>query len=498
MDNIYYKSFVKDNLLILSGHILIYAQGIILMPIIIKTAGATVYGGYALIAMTIGFLFGISSFGVGFKRARFLPSAVDMEARRKLFYPQMLFQIASITLLSLILILLSPLIEKMLIKKGIDFFIWLAILYLFLYMFFSQTTDYFRYTGRMKYFNYATVSLPYLNILLVLLVCYFFRRLNVNLLISANLFSVGLITILLIFKIANEIGFKLPTVKIREIIEDVKLGFPLLLGYVIDFILSGSDRYVIVSLITVTAVGYYSPAYALGSLVVFFPKVSGVVLPPLLSKAVDNGKKEEAQVMVNYTIKGFLLIAIPFVIGSCVLSKQLLILLANAEVAKNAFLVVPIVAMGILFYGLNIILSNVLFVKMKTTVMLKANILAACTNLILNIIFIYLFRNILVAALTTLFSYFLVFFYMYRIVTIDWAVCFDSKTISKSLVASVLMGMVLLWIPSQLGLDANRFINILGEVIIGTAIYVVMLFILGVFSSKELFYLKNAFLQQRT
>ena len=52
--------------------------------------------------------------------------------------------------------------------------------------------------------------------------------------------------------------------------------------------------------------------------------------------------------MVNYTVKGFLLAAIPFVVGSAVMSKPLLSLLANAEVADNAFLVTPIVALGTL------------------------------------------------------------------------------------------------------------------------------------------------------
>ncbi len=230
MDNTYFNSFIKNNFLILVGHILIYAQGIILMPIIIKTAGATVYGEYILVVMTIGFIFGISSFGVGFRCRRFLPSAVDIKSRRELFYPQMLFQMGSITLLSLVLILLSPLIEKMLIKKEMEFLIWLAVLYLFLYLLYSQTADYFRYTGRMNYFNYATVSLPYVNITIVFLIYYFFHRLNINLLVSAHLFSAGIITIPLIFKIGNEIGFKLLTPKIRNLIEDIKLGFPLLLG----------------------------------------------------------------------------------------------------------------------------------------------------------------------------------------------------------------------------------------------------------------------------
>ncbi len=261
-----------------------------------------------------------------------------------------------------------------------------------------------------------------------------------------------------------------------------------------DSILGGGDRYVIASLMSVTAIGYYSPAYALGSLIVFFPKVSGVVLPPLLSKAVDNERKEEAQVMVNYTIKGFLLIAIPFVIGSYIMSKQLLILFANAEVAKNAYLVTPIVAFGTLFYGMNIIFSNVLFVQMKTAVMFKASVIAAIVNLTLNFVLLYFFRNIIIAALTTLLSYFIVFVFIHRVVSTDWSINFSLPAVAKSFVASIIMGLILLCISSRLGVVANRAIFILGEVAVGIVLYVVLLFLFGVFSDKELIYIKGVFL----
>jgi len=482
-----YKSFIKDNLLILSGHILIYLQGIILMPIIIKSVGVTIYGGYVLLTSALGFLFGISSLGVGFRCKRYLPSSTDKKLRCELFYPQLLFQIISIFILSLAILLLEPFMKDWFLNNKIEFMILLAPLFLWLSMFYSQAADYFRYTGRMSFFNYATVLMPYINIGIVLLFLYSLHDLNINLLISAQIISMLLITTPLFFSIYNEIGFNFPTMKINELISDIKLGFPIVLGYVTNFVVSSSDRYVIALFLSVTSVGYYSPAYGLGSLIIFYPMVSAVVLPPLLSKAVDNGKEHEARVVIDYTIKGFLFIGIPFVLGSYVMSKPLLTLLANA------YLIVPIVSMGMIFYGLIVILSNVLFVQMKTSAIFRVNVIAALLNLTLNLVLIYIFRDIRIAALMTLFSYFIAFILISRTVSANWPLNFNLRILVKPVVASMFMIISLFWISSQLTVYAHHPLYILGEVMISGAVYIVALSILGAFSRQELVYLKGVF-----
>jgi O-antigen/teichoic acid export membrane protein len=242
---------------------------------------------------------------------------------------------------------------------------------------------------------------------------------------------------------------------------------------------------VVTAFISITAVGYYNSAYAMGSLIVLLPKISGVVLPPLLSKAVDSANEAEARQMVNYTVKGFLIAAIPFVVGSAVMSKSLLTLLANAEVAANAFLVTPIVALGTLFYGLNIIMSNVLFVRLKTVVIFKLNAVAAMMNLGLNLLIFYYFPNILVAAVTTLFSYLLVFIIMYRVTAADWPIDYDLKLIMKSVAASLCMGMVLFGISAGFATGTTRLSYVMGEIVVGIIIYCLAILLLRTFSVKE-------------
>jgi O-antigen/teichoic acid export membrane protein len=486
-----YRSFVKDNLFVLLGHVLIYSQGVILMPVIIKTIGIKVYGGYGILITLVGFVMGISSFGVGFRRSRFLPSAPDRDTRQGLFYPQFYFHFTSLMLLSMVLILSFPAFDRLFLKGDVSFSIWLIVPYFIFYLLYSQTTDYFRYTHRINYFNFSTVSFAGLNIAFIILLFSLAYRLTVNVLFTVQIVSSLLVALPLTLKMIREIGLRFVIPTLRDLTEDIKLGFPLVLVYIVDFVLNSSDRYVITAFISITAVGYYNAAYALGSVIVLFPKISGVVLPLFMSRAVDTGNEAEARTMVNYTVKFFLLAAIPFVVGSAVMSKPLLTLLANKEVADNAFIVTPIVALGALFYGLNIILSNVLFVRLKTAVMFKVNFIAAFMNLALNLLIFYFIRNILVAAISTLISYLVAFIVMHRVVAIEWPLYFDFKTIIKSMMASSIMGVVLILISSGLVFGTSRASLVLGEITIGIAVYCLFIMLLKTFSPKELLKLKE-------
>ena len=491
MSQSYSKSFVKDNAIVIGSHSLICMKGLILMPIIIKTVGVTIYGGFVLLLSLFSIIFGISSFGTGFKAKRFLPAANEIAIRRKLFYPQFFFGLFSILFFSILLVFLNRQVNTYIFKNEISYSVWIIPIFLVLYFLYSQGSDYFRYTSRVYYMAVSTLSFPYIHIGLILLFFYYYRCISINALVLSQILSALLISVACFWIIFREIGFKFSFYNLKGLVSDIKLGFPLVLGFIIDFILAGSDRYFIAFYMTVSAVGYYNPGYVLGSLIILIPKAIGTALPQLMSKAVDNNNEYEAQRMLNYALKIFLLMAIPFIFGSIILGKQILTLLANSEVAGNAYLITPIVALGTLFYGLNIILSNVLFVRLKTYAMFKMNIFASVFNLLANLILLYFFRNILVAAITTFLSYFLVFIYINKIVKKEeWPVAFQPIVILKSIMASLFMGVLLFWVLSKVR-DVSSVAIIIGGLILSIVVYIGGLFVLGTFSKKELQFIKS-------
>lgn len=485
--------FIKGNISTIAVNILIALQGVLLIPLIIKTSGVELYGNYVLLISMLGFILGISSFGVSFRCHRFLPSAINKQEKQILFLPQFSFHLLSITLLSLFLIAIFSWLEDQLFRGRAEFSLWIIFPYFLLYFLYFQSANYFRYSNKLIFFNYATLVQSYLFIMIVLSWYWMFESIDINLLLASNSLTLLLVTIPLMHQLKKQIDFKLEIYSIKQLAQDIRLGLPLMLNYIVDTIVNIGDRYVIAFFLGATAVGYYNPAYVIGSLIILFAKVSGVVLPALMSKSVDKGDEYKAQKMINYTIKGYLLLAIPFVVGCVVISKPLLLIYTNEDISNNSYLIMPIIASASIFYGLNIILSNVLFVRMKTVLMFRANALVVIINLLLNLIFLYYFKNIMVAAMTTLVSYTIAFLYVLPKVNQQWVINFEMKAVIKSIIASFFMGLVIYWYLFVFNESMNDIGTILLSILLGLILYGVMIFVFKVFSKTELGLLKSIF-----
>lgn len=382
-----------------------FGQGLLITPIIISITGPEIFGTYVLLVTYLGVVIGVSSFGVGVIAKRRLPSTTNANERAKKFYPQFRFQMISIWALGLT----STLGYVCIIELGHsglpNFPIWMLIAYLTAYTLYSQAADYFRYTHRIGVFNAATVAQPYLFIVLTYTAYKSTDTLNIKILLGSLIASCLFIAALLIIKIIREIGIQSPRLVKKHISNEIKIGLPLVLAYLVDVSLASGDRFIIAAILSTHDVGVYVPAYALGSLVLVIPKVLGVILPPLISRKVDSGDTEGARQLLEQAIKIFLWVSIPYAMGAAVLGKEILTLYAGAEVSAVAWMVVPTVALASLFYGLILIKSNILYVRMETSKLFKINLISAVINIGLNIALLNLFGNVVLAAVATLVSY---------------------------------------------------------------------------------------------
>ena len=66
------KEFLKDTFMSISTVIVLNLKAFILMPLIIKSVGINIYGGVFLLQSFTGFIFGMSSLGMGIRMKRFL------------------------------------------------------------------------------------------------------------------------------------------------------------------------------------------------------------------------------------------------------------------------------------------------------------------------------------------------------------------------------------------------------------------------------------------
>jgi O-antigen/teichoic acid export membrane protein len=187
---------------------------------------------------------------------------------------------------------------------------------------------------------------------------------------------------------------------------------------------------------------------------------------------------------LEYSIKYFLILALPAVVGLSILSKPLLEILSNHEIAENAFNITPYVAVSTLLYGFIVIVSEIIFLSKKTAVIAYSWMLGGAINIGLNILLIPKF-GIVAAAITTLISYVVIF-----IVIVNKSRKYVKFKVSlglfvKALFNSLLMGVVLYFLPHQ------KIEDILLSIVLVMIIYFTISFVSGVFTKKELLFLKS-------
>lgn len=457
----------------LAAHLLVFAQALVLTPVVIKIAGPEIYGAYVLLISYMSIMFGISSMGVGISAKRWLPSTPDAAGRATRFYPQFWFQMISVFFLAAVSAVAYTALATLRHWYLPGFSAWLVPGYLLAYTLYSQTTDYLRYTHRVAAYNIFTSSQPVMFVSLVLGIYWATDSLNPGTLVASLIIAWIILGSMIFRSVYREIGLQLRLPKRYDIGKEIMLGFPLVLSYIVDVILSSGDRYIIAVLLSVRDVGMYVPAYALGSLVMVFPKAFGVVLPSLISQRIDAGDEAGAKRIVDGAARIFLLVSVPYVAGSVILGKDVLLLYANSEIAEAAWQVIPIVAFASIFYGLILIKSNLLFVRLKTRALFQINLLSALLNVVLNVVLITLFGNVIVAAAATLASYMLSYLLLSRKLTGDAAdFALDIPWLSRVFFCSAGMALVLVLLLSAFAYQGWHAVGV--GMLVGSVTYIAL------------------------
>jgi O-antigen/teichoic acid export membrane protein len=457
----------------LAGHLLVFVQGLVLTPIVIKVAGPETYGTYILLISYMSIMFGISSMGVGFNAKRWLPSTSGAAERAARFYPQFWFQMLSVFSLAVLSATVYMFFVATKQWQLPGFSVWMVPAYLLAYTLYSQGTDYFRYTHRVGVFNISTVAQPYLFVFLAVGFYWSANVLNIGSLVASLTIACSAVGGFLFLRLYREIGLQLllPT----DIGREIKLGLPLVLSYLVDVSLSGGDRYIIAAMLSLRDVGTYVPAYTLGSLVMVLPRVFGVVLPPLISQRIDAGDEVGAKRLSDGAARIFLLVSVPYVVGAAILGKEVLRLYANNEVAEAAWPVISIVALASIFYGLLQIKANILFVRLNTRLLFQINLVSVVLNILLNVVLLKLFGNVIVAAVAALASYLLSYLLLRRRLmgdAVDFAL--DMPWLTRVFICSVGMALALVFLTSVSAYHGLAAVGL--GVLVGGSTYAMLIF----------------------
>ncbi len=468
-----YTKFVKDVGIIGAANIALGVRGLVLVPVVIKLMGAFEYGIWTQVNVTSGFALCFAVIGLPYALTRFLPSTEDPNDAREDFYSILTFTFV--------------------VNMGVAAALWffagdIAAL------FFDGVTDVVRLTGfiimfsaldnvclglfralrQMKKYSAFTIVEAYVQVGLIIFLArsgYGIYAIVLSVLIvKAVMFAV------LLYNIRSQIGVARP--RFTRLRQYLSFGLPTIPGSMSQWALTFGDRYVVVYFLGAAAVGVYSAGYVIGSIPLMAAQVLGFVLTPTIAALYDKGKLDEVRTYLSYSLKYFLMVAIPFIVASFMLERQVLVMLASGEVAVEAHLIVPLIAISSLIAGIYIFVGDILFLAKKMKIVAMIWSIAAVVNVLLNLFFVPR-MGILGAAVTTIIAYSLAIgitcHYAFKELTFG----VERRFILRSLAASAIM-CLLIWRLEPVGTY-----QLLGTVAAATGVYFGSLILLKGFHKGE-------------
>lgn len=480
-----YKEFIQGIGLVAITNLIVSLSSFILLPILTKNLSANNYGLWIQFTVTINLLINIVPLGLPFGMLRFLSAEKNKKKVSEDFYSIIILVIfVSIIFSSLIIVFQTP-IANALFGGNTNIVILLSLTITIICLN-NILINYFRTFRRMKFYSLFNILQAFL---ILSFVTYFILiKLGIYGALLGYTIANLIIFLIMIIIVVFDLRPKIP--QFKNIKEYLSFSLPTVPGNLSYWLLDSSDRYLIGILIGNAFVGYYSPSYVLGNIIIMFLAPFSLLLPAVLPKYFDNGEMKKVKLFLKYSLKCFMLIAIPSAFGLSILSKPILNILTTPEIANNGYIVTPFVALSAIMYGLNSNINQIIILNKKTKINGSVWILAGISNIILNLFLIPQF-GILGAAIATLMSYTLTvsitFYYNHKYLKFKFD--FDTKFIIKSIIASILISVIILFI------NPSTILDVIITIIFSFIIYIFVLYIIKGINKKEIEIVREMFLK---
>jgi O-antigen/teichoic acid export membrane protein len=465
--NIGYTRFGRQVGYVIGASAAIALLGFVQLPILTKGLGTTLFGTWSLINATILLIVPFALLGFESAIIRFLSAEKDKGKISEDFLSASSTVFIFGTVLSLLLFLFSdPLASS--IFKDIDSssYIKLASILILFNALEGLTLTFFRMQRKIGLYATLNISRNALQVGLIAVAVLMGYKLNG--VIVAVIASGALFLAINLFIILRQTGLHVP--RFSNTKSYLRWGVPLTPNFAILWIIQVSDRYIISYFLGVAAAGIYSAAYTMANYTAFVLSPLSIVLYPTIIKFYEEGEISETKKYLKYSLKYFMMIAIPSAFGLSIMAQPLLSILTKPEfVTGNT--VVPFVALGAIAFGFYRICLYIIFLANKTYLTVRLLGTAAVLNIVLNIILIPP-MGIVGAAVATLIAY--VVLGMLTLIVSRRYLKFDLSLLFmlKSAIASALMALcIYLFDPASV---TEVIISIVGGILIYFGVLLIM------------------------
>jgi len=468
------QKFGSDIIWVALSQVLISLVGIIVLPALTKSYTAEIYGIWAQTNVTVALLTMILALGLGTAVQRFLAGEESRENRRQAFSAMYwtVFTFACLVLL-ISLFLRQNLSLLLFASPQYVLFVPLTFLWALVNALFSLSASYLVARGKIKILSVIQLAVSLASMILIITLATV--RCNLWWVIGSLIIAQALFMTINLAIISREIGFPKPNFK--GMAHFLVFSVPLIPSLLLFWIIDSSDRYFITHLASLSQAGIYTASYNLANITQLFYSPICFIIFPILSRFWDQKETLRVRSHLEYSMKLFLVLAIPGSVGLYILSQPLLNILTTSEYAVGGILVF-LISLGIILQGIYMINVYMIVVAKQTKWLPLMIAVAALTNIVINLALIPRV-GVMGAAVSTLISYFVL-----AIIVTVWARKIVNYTIDVKFLAKVVLSAVLMVFCLNF-IEIGSALSIVLATIAGTAVFGASLLLLKAFSRED-------------
>ncbi len=477
-----YATFGRQVGYVIGANITLLLLGFIQIPILTKWLGASLYGTWSLINVTLSFIVPFALLGFGMSIIRFLGAEKDMGRIREDFLSACCIVFIVGVVFSLLLFFLSDFLARSIFKDvKSSFYIKLASVLILLNSMHALPLAFFRMCRKIGLYTILNLSYNAFQIgLIVLFILLGYKLTGVITAVIINGILFNLITLLVILR---QTGFRLP--RFSHMKSYLRWGIPLTPNSAIMWIIRTSDRYMVSYFLGVTAAGMYSAAYAIGNYASFALIPLTIVLYPSATKTYDERNPGKTRSYLKYSVKYLMMVVIPSAFGLSILAKPLLQILTTPEFVP-AYTIVPFVAFGTVLFAFRQICNHAIYLVNKTYWSLGLLTISAVLNVGLNLVLIPRI-GIIGASVATLITYGVLGILTVVVTRRYLKFNLNIPFILRSIFSSTIM-VVCIWLINPVSI-----ISVLISILLGILVYFSVLLIIRGLNKTEIKFFINFF-----
>lgn len=398
------KVFATSSGILIISNVLLKAVNFFLIPIYTKYLTTEMLGISDTITTFTGLLFPICIMGLDSAFSAFYYDAKEKQAE-KVFHT-ILFALIIIGFIPVILCSFSSQISYLLFNTmAYAMIVTLALISVSFNIWYMPFALNLRMKNKMLLYSFVNVISSIIMVILNIIFVVVIKLGALSLILSTAIVHAGQF---ILFVIVNRTKIEKKYFEWSLLIKMTKFALPLVPGVILSWVLSLSDRYMLLYFNSVKAVGLYGIGTRLVSVLnIFISSVNTAYTTFAYSAKNENNAKEKYVKVFDLMV--FVLAIICFTVA--LYSKEI-ILVMTAPCYHSSYIVVRDLMFAQLFYGVTSIVAYGIFFEKKSQYSLIATASGAITNILLNIYLIPEY-GINAAALTTLIGYVVAFLCTY-------------------------------------------------------------------------------------